>query len=78
MAQPLAFPEANLIFYPPSGMEDDVLPLHVKRGDSCLISCWKLSAEELSEIQATGVVWLSVLGWGLPPVMVSGRREEVI
>jgi len=78
MAQPLAFPEANVIYYPPAGMEDDVLPLHVRRGDGCLISCWKLTAEEVAEILRTGVVWLSVLGRGLPPVMISGRRSDMI
>lgn len=78
MAQPFAFPEANVIYYPPAGMEEDVVPLHVRRLDGCLVSCWRLSAEELAEVLRTGVVWLSVMGRMLPPVMISGRRSDMI
>ena len=78
MAQPLAFAEANLILYPPEGMEDDVMPLHVRATDCSAVSCWKLSEKELAEIQRTGVVWLSVMGGRMPPVMVSGQKADMV
>ena len=78
MGRPLDFPEANVVYWPPAGLEDDVVPLQVRRDDHCLVSCWKMSADELAEIARTGVVWLSVMGTALPPVMVSGRRAEVM
>lgn len=78
MARPLAFPEANDLNRPPPGMEGVVVPLHVRRSDCCLISCWRLAPDEIAEILRTGVVWLSVIGHALPPIMISGRREEVL
>lgn len=33
-----------------------------------IISCWKLSKEDMEEIQRTGVIWLSVNAGGMPPV----------
>ena len=48
------------------------LPAHIDRGSGETVSCWRLSDEEMTEIQRTGVVWLSV--WGLhPPVSVNGH-----
>jgi hypothetical protein len=35
----------------------------------CIISCWKLSPEELELIQQTGKVWIAVMGVGSPPIM---------
>jgi len=79
MASPLAFKEANVVFYPPAGMEDEVLPLHVRRCDGALVSCWQLTAEEIEEVIRTrGVVWLSVMGHWLPQVLVAGRKADVI
>ena len=79
MATPERFPEANLLLGPPQGCETDVNPLPVRRLEGCLVSCWRLTAEELAEVQRTGVVWLSV--WGRrtqPPVMVTAIKADVI
>ena len=35
-----------------------------------IISCWRLSKEDLDEINRTGVVWLSITGHGMPPVSI--------
>ena len=35
------------------------------------ISCWKLTQEELDEAKRTGVIWLSVMGHGMPPVYIT-------
>lgn len=34
----------------------------------CIISCWKLSPEELDLIQQTGKIWISVMGMSSPPI----------
>lgn len=79
MAIPDDFPERNLLLVAPDGCEETVLPLPVFRDSGQIISCWRLTADEIREIAATGVVWLSV--WGgqtAPPVLVTGRKADVI
>jgi hypothetical protein len=39
-----------------------------------VISCWKLTAEELEEINSTGRIWLMVSGETMPPAVVSGTK----
>ncbi len=52
------------------------MPLSVYRGQQAngvpvVISCWKLTQEELAEFQRTGRVWLTVMGTTMPPVALS-------
>jgi hypothetical protein len=79
MSKPEPFPEANLVLGAPAGCEDSVQDMHVRRLDGTIVSCWRLTPEELAEVQRTGVVWLSV--WGSlsqPPVYVAAFKQEVI
>lgn len=79
MGQPTAFPEANLILLPPEGSEDAVIEMPTCRLDGAIASCWRLSPDEIAEIQRTGVVWLSVWGRSThPPVLVTAHKHEVI
>lgn len=78
MGEPVDFPEASARLLAPPGEEARVLPLPIARGNGELVSCWRLSREEIEEIARTGVVWLAV--WGAvtqPPVFVTGRRLDV-
>jgi hypothetical protein len=71
---PTSFPEQNFVYSKPSSMTDEqCMDLNVWRGKTsdnfpAIISCWKLSKEDLEEIQRTGVIWLSITGNGMPPV----------
>jgi hypothetical protein len=78
MAAPVPFAEANLLLVAPAGCEDEVDTLPVRRADGRVVSCWRLSAADLRRIAETGEVWLSVWGHTAPPVLVSGRKEDVI
>lgn len=72
MAKGVRFPEANLLLRPPEGVdESQVYPLPVHDMGSGFISKWELSPEDLQEINATGHVWLWILGTAHPPVLVS-------
>ena len=74
MANPVGFEGADFVFLAPEGMSANQccdLPVFKTRGQ--IISCWRLSPEELTEIAQTGVVWLSVHGQQQPPVLVSGE-----
>lgn len=77
---PTTFKESNFVFTKPKDMTDEECSdLPVWKGtvpiDDCgnrccpaIISCWKLSYEDLQEIQRTGCIWLSITGNGMPPV----------
>ncbi len=76
------FSESNAVLGPPPGMtEASVQSASVFRGRvdiegakdvPCVVTCWKVTAEELAEIQRTGRVWLTILGATMPPALVAG------
>ena len=74
-----AFDEETTVLDPPSGIENcDPLPVRVvqetREMPPLLISCWKLTKEELEEVNKTGRVWLAVCGRAMPPVVLSGFK----
>jgi len=69
----IEFREQNLVLKKPDSMTDEEChSLNVHRTEKGqIISCWKLSPEDLEKINKTGVVWLSVWsGMTAPPVGV--------
>ena len=75
---PTAFDEENAVLGKPEGMTaDDCECLSVRLtanadGHPVVVSCWKVTQEELDEIRRTGRVWLIVHGQTMPPVSLSG------
>lgn len=76
---PVDFPQRNFVYTKPKDWTDEQCSdLPVWKGDApiddkgntspTIISCWKLSKEDIEEIQRTGVVFLSISGTGMPPV----------
>lgn len=76
---PVDFDHVNKRFTKPEDWTDEEcqpLPVHSggwPDGHNVMTSCWKLSKEDLEEIQKTGVIWLSVWGHVMPPVLVSAQ-----
>lgn len=60
---PIQFKEQN-VTYIAEGCND--LPAHKAKDQ--IISCWKLTKEELEQINKTGVIWFSVMGQLQPPI----------
>ncbi|NUM72777.1 hypothetical protein HUU40_00305 [candidate division KSB1 bacterium] len=69
MADPVGFEGANVLM---SGEAANCRDLEVFADGKQFVSCWRLTAEEMSEIAKTGVVWVSVWGGGMPPILISG------
>ena len=74
--EPLNFEESDVIF---GENQPEYLPLPAKFGDRTvgeIYTCWKLSPEEIAEIQKTGVVWLSILTFNHPlqPVSLTATK----
>jgi hypothetical protein len=76
-----SFDESNHVLGAPKGMTaEECSPLsvfmHTTRPDrqtEIVISCWKLTTEELDEINRTGRVWLFVWGQTMPPVLLQTK-----
>lgn len=75
---PTDFPESNFVFDKPESMSRDdcdalnVFRGHTKDGVPVVISCWKLTQEELDEIIKTGRVWCWHFGQQLQPHCLDG------
>ena len=81
---PTSFAEFNAVLGRPADMGDEdcsclaVLRTRTYGGLPAVVSCWKLTAEELAEINRTGRVWLTVVGKTMSPVSVDGLRPFVM
>lgn len=80
--RPVAFPEQNIVFMPPEGMEGRCDPLPAFKGEGQVISCWHLTFWERLLLLFTGRLWFSVIGTAQPPVwfgiecpFIRGRRR---
>ncbi len=79
MAFPTSFDESNAVLSkPPDMTHEECESLSVCKtidADSTpvVISCWKLTREELEEINRTGRVWLGILGETMPPAWIAGQ-----
>ena len=74
MAKPVGFEGANCVIQAPEGVpSEECCDLECFTAPGRIISCWRLSPEELNQITETGVVWLEVQGDRTPPVVVSGK-----
>ena len=80
MATPKQFPKQNLVFrgWPEDENRAAVLDLPTYQSEGAIVSCWKLSQEELENVAVTGEVWVMVQGTGQPPIYITGKPEEVI
>lgn len=83
MAQGIPFEEANTILRAPTPEDaaaGTVYDLHVLRyrdldGQQNVLSKWKLSPEELAEVNRTGgEIWFNCWGGTHPPIWITGNR----
>ena len=78
MAEPTAFDGDNCTLDKPQDMSSDecvslsVLKWKTSSGEPLVTSCWKLTQEELNEINRTGRIWLTIYGVTMPPACVDG------
>lgn len=76
-----SFDESNAVMDTPDGADPEFIqPLSVCFSVSVdwqvpvTVTCWKLTKEELENIQKTGRVWITLLGHGMPPIYPSGLQ----
>ena len=71
MANSVGFEGANDILRAPPG-DTDCRDLEMLRLESGIVSCWRLTEDELKRVNETGVVWLHIAGRTHPPVYIAG------
>lgn len=78
---PTSFDESNDVLSKPEEMDDEecgcLAILRTKNEESgtpVIVSCWKMSKEELAEITRTGRVWLTVAATTMPPACIDGLK----
>jgi len=71
MANAVGFEGANDRLLAPKG-DKNCRDLEIHRTEKSIISCWRLTDEELKKVAETGVVWFMVVGQTHPPILVSG------
>lgn len=74
--KPIEFESQNIIIGE-GQPEYQPLPAKVNQAEGSVLSCWKLTPEEIQRVVETGVVWVKQLTFNqdLQPVLVS--TEEI-
>ncbi|RPD50049.1 hypothetical protein DNI29_04430 [Hymenobacter sediminis] len=76
MATPIEFPEQNWLLAKPADMTDEQccsLPCFVDQTQ--VVSCWKLTEEELEEINRNGgKIYMGVYGASTPPIWLQPQN----
>ena len=74
-----SFDESNSVMDTPEGVSpDEIIPLSVcfafekNWGTPVIISCWKLTDDELKEIVKNKRIWITIMGQGMQPIYPSG------
>ena len=74
MSNPVDFEGSNDLMLAPKSMPpEECGDLPIFNANNQIISCFRLTDEELEIVKKTGCVWLSVFGQKMPPVMISGK-----
>ena len=73
--RPVKFPESNSSLARPEGMtKEECALLPTYQGQGKMISCWKLTDEDLKILFETKQVWLHVWGGFHPPTYVGAEK----
>lgn len=83
MAFPCGFAESNTFLAAPPGTDEytdtlEICSCHMPSGLPVMVSCWKITAEELLAIERTGRIWIGVIGNTMPPLFVAGEKPMLL
>lgn len=76
---PIPFKESNLNLGAGDNPNTDDMPVAISKQSATgetpySVSNWKLSPEELEEINRTGCLWVATMGWPPPPICIMGHN----
>lgn len=70
--QPVSFEESNCVYENVGGISINDIEVsaafqgHTNDGIPIVVTCWKMTKEELEEFQRTGRIWVLTLGHEIP------------
>ena len=74
MASPVGFEGCRNYIRAPKGMSsDECIDLPCHRTLSSVLSCWRLTDDELKKLAVTGVLWVEIMGDTMLPLRVLGH-----
>ena len=69
--KPIETKDTNVI-YTLTGCGDlPAVAAHDQHGTNYVISAWEISPEELERVKETGIIYLSIVGTGVPPLLLT-------
>ena len=69
--KPIETKDTNVI-YTLTGCGDlPAVAAHDENGTNYVITAWEISAEELERLKETGIMYLSIVGMSVPPVLLT-------
>lgn len=69
--KPIETKDTNMIFTLEGCGDLPVIAAHDENGTNYIISAWEISPEELEKAKETGIIYLSVVGTQIPPVLLT-------
>ena len=69
--KPIETPDTNVVFKLEGCGDLPACAAHDENGVNYVITAWEMTPEELKEINETGIVYLSIVGTSVPPVLLS-------
>ena len=75
--EPINFEGANCVF---GKDQPEYLPLPAHKDENgVVLTCWKLTPEDIQQIQETGVIWLEMLTFNEPlqPVRLDTQKPDI-
>lgn len=78
--EPCSFQESNATVETPEGIDPiacfclSVCVTRTTQGTPCIVSCWKLTSDEIDEFNRTGRIYVTVAGDRMSPIMLTVRN----
>lgn len=78
---PTTFHNDEIVLSPPTGQHGEIGGLRVLRmkyqdGSQAMVSCWKLTPQDLQNIKETGRIFIAVIG-PHPPILPTTDFEDL-
>ena len=69
--KPIETKDTNVVFTLEGCGDLPAVAAHDESGTNYVITAWEISPEELERLKETGIIYLSIVGMGVPPVLLT-------
>lgn len=75
--KPIQTDETNITFVAEGCGDLPATKAYDENGATYIITAWEISPDELKKLQETGIIYLSVIGNGIPPVFLTADNPII-